>query len=517
MSDYYALYGVFASSREPKDQSRPLLMVDAEKPVEPVVFIRGNPANRGPRVPRRFLTCVSEPDCRPFQQGSGRGEMARAIASAENPLTARVWVNRVWARLFGQGLVTTPSDFGTRSDAPSHPRLLDYLASRFVREGWSTKSLIRSIVLSSVYQQASDERPACREKDPENRMLWRMNRRRLDLESLRDSILVASGQLDKTMGGPSVKLTQRPFPTRRTVYGFIERQNLPSLFPTFDFASPDTHSPARPHTIVPQQALYLMNSPFAMEQASHLAARDEIRLRDTDEAGVVAMYRLALGRSPTDDERSLALRFLAGSVDESVEMGRASPWQYGYGAFDDMAGRLVKYAALAHFTGTAWQGGAELPDAKLGWVTLNAGGGHPGNDADHAAVRRWLAPADGLLTIRGSLEHTSDKGDGVRGRIVSDRQGLWGEWKVHRGSAPTTVNRVKVERGEEIDLVTDCVTGPAYDSFRWAVTIQLDTAAGGRRSWNSATDFRGPPPSALGPWDRFAQVLLMTNEFAYVD
>jgi hypothetical protein len=268
--------------------------------------------------------------------------LARAIANAENPLTARVWVNRVWAHLFGRGLVTTPSDFGLRSDRPSHPELLDYLAVRFMREGWSTKELIRSIVLSRTYQQASDDRPSCRMEDPENGLLWRMNRRRLDLESLRDSVLVAAGQLDKTMGGPSVKLTEQPFPTRRTVYGFIERQNLPSLFRTFDFASPDTHSPARPHTTVPQQALYLMNSPFAMQQANFLAERDEVRGVPNDRAATAAMYRCALGRDPTEDELALALQFLAHANAEGEGSGADAPgpWQYGYGAYDGETARV---------------------------------------------------------------------------------------------------------------------------------------------------------------------------------
>jgi hypothetical protein len=246
-ADYYALYGVFASSHEPGSEAAPLLLVDADQPYDPVIFVRGSPGNRGDRVPRRFLSCLSEGEPQPFERGSGRWEMAQAIANGANPLTARVWVNRVWLRLFGEGLVTTPSDFGTRSDPPSHPELLDWLACRLVQQGWSTKWLIRQIVLSNVYRQASDYRADCAAVDPENRLLWRMNRRRLDLEALRDSLLVAAGRLDTAMGGPSVELTQEPFPVRRTVYGFVERQNLPAMFRTFDFAGPDTHSPKRPY------------------------------------------------------------------------------------------------------------------------------------------------------------------------------------------------------------------------------------------------------------------------------
>jgi hypothetical protein len=316
MDDYYALYGVFASSHEPGDQATPLLLADADQPVEPTIFIRGNSANRGHRVPRRFLAFLSEPEPVAFQQGSGRMEMARAIVDKENPLTARVWVNRVWRQLFGQGLVTTPSDFGTRSDPPSHPELLDYLVDRFLANGWSTKWLIRQIVLSSTYCQSSNARADCLAVDPENRLLWRMNHRRLDFEAFRDSLLVAAGRLDTTRGGPSVQLTEQPFTTRRTVYGFIERQNLPGLFRTFDFASPDTHSPARPYTTVPQQALFVMNSPFVIEQATCLAERTAGEQAPDDR--IASLFRCALGRDPSSDETAAALAYLSGSRQETM-------------------------------------------------------------------------------------------------------------------------------------------------------------------------------------------------------
>ena len=520
LADYYSLYGVFASSREPGSADAPLLLADADKPVEPVVFLRGNPANPGPQVPRQFLVALSGPDRKPFQRGSGRLELAQAVASPGNPLTARVWVNRVWGYLFGQGLVPTPSDFGTRSDPPSHPQLLDHLACRFVREGWSTKKLIRWIVTLQVYQQASDEREDGRAADPENRLLWRMNRRRLDLEAMRDSLLLAAGRLDKTLGGPSVQITDPPFATRRSVYCFVDRQNLPGLFRTFDFASPDAHTPRRPLTTVPQQALYLMNSPFAIEQATYLANRPEVQQATTDEQRIAALFRCALGRDPSDDETASALAYLHPATQpESVRpAGDDDVWRYGYGQFDASRQRLATFTPLPHFTGSAWQGGPNLPDPALGWVILNAGGGHPGNDQAHAAVRRWLAPNDGSVTVEGVLEHATDKGDGVRGRVVSSRAGVAGEWTVRNGKAATRVQSLAVQAGDTLDLVADCLAEPSFDGFRWTVTVRFDSpGSGARRQWDSAADFRGPQPEPLAPWVRLAQVLLMTNEFAYVD
>ncbi len=517
IEDYYALYGVFASSREPQEESAPLLLVDTDKPYEPVVFVRGSPGNRGDGVPRRFLSCLSDGEPEPFSQGSGRLEMAQAIASDSNPLTARVWVNRVWMHLLGEGLVTTPSDFGMRSDPPSHPELLDWLAIRFVQEGWSTKWLVRQIVSSNVYRQASDHDPYAATLDPENRLLWRANRRRLDLESLRDSLLVAAGRLDTTMGGPSVELTEEPFPVRRTVYGFIERQNLPSFFRTFDFAGPDTHSPKRPYTTVPQQALFLMNSPFVLQQAIELADRDRDHA-GTDDQRIVRLFQRVLGREPADDELQASREFLASAqlAEQAGGAEETARWQYGWGHYDESTSRVV-FHRLPHFTGDAWQGGPKLPDPQLGWVMLNAGGGHPGNP-QHAAIRRWTAPRDGTLSIRGSLEHPSDQGDGVRGTVVSDRQGMIGQWTAQHGQASTRVEPREVRAGETIDLVTDCRENPNFDGFRWAVRIRLEPSDDGQpQTWDSTAGFAGPAPEPLDRWQRLAHVLLLTNEFAFID
>jgi hypothetical protein len=275
------------------------------------VLLRGNPGRPGPEVPRQFLSIVAGEDRQPFSDGSGRLELARAIASPENPLTARVLVNRVWMHHFGQGLVRTPSDFGLRSDPPSHPELLDYLASRFVAEGWSIKKLQRWILLSSTYQQSSELRPEASAKDPENLLVWRMNRRRMDLEATRDSMLFVAGQLDESIGGPAVDIVTSPFSKRRTVYGQIERQNLPAFFRTFDFATPDSHSPQRFTTTVPQQALFLMNSPFVIELAAALVQRPEIASAGETSQRIQQLYVLLFGRGPTDEEADLGEQFVA--------------------------------------------------------------------------------------------------------------------------------------------------------------------------------------------------------------
>ena len=294
----------------PAAPARAMALLDKDTPTQPVVFLRGNPANRGPNVPRQFPAVVSGPDRKPFANGSGRLELAKAIVDPKNPLTARVYVNRVWGHLFGEGLVRTPSDFGVRSDPPTHPALLDWLATRFVADGMKTKSLIRRVVLSDAYQRRSDPPAEAATRDPANMLLANQSKKRHDFETLRDSILAAAGSLDGSTYGRSVDLFATPFTTRRTLYGSIDRQNLPGTLRAFDFASPDQHVPQRFETTVPQQALYLMNAPFVVAQAKSLAARPAVVQAIGADAKVETLFRLTLGRSPTTEEKAAAVEFL---------------------------------------------------------------------------------------------------------------------------------------------------------------------------------------------------------------
>ena len=296
-------------AKGPGAPPRAMALVDSPTPVEPRVFLRGNPNNPGPAVPRRFLAALSGPDRAPFRDGGGRLDLARAVASPDNPLTARVLVNRVWMHHFGAPLVATPGDFGLRSDPPTNPALLDHLAHTFTHaDGWSLKALHRRVMLSAAYRQASDDRPGARAVDPENALVWKMNRRRLDFESLRDALLAASGRLDRTIGGPPLDDLAAPGSTRRTIYGEVDRLNLPGLFRTFDFADPNATSPRRDATTVAPQALFLMNHPFALAASKALTARSE-GLPSVER--VVRLYALAYGRAPSEEERLRALAFAA--------------------------------------------------------------------------------------------------------------------------------------------------------------------------------------------------------------
>jgi hypothetical protein len=282
-------------------------IADKEKPEEQHVWIRGDQNNPGDLAPPHFLAILSPAEPEPFQRGKERLELAEAIASPANPLTARVIVNRVWQRHFGYGLVRTPSNFGSQGDRPSHPELLDYLAGRFVLEGWSLKKLHREIMLTAAYGLSDEASERNYAEDPGNRLLWRYNRRRLDAEALRDSLLYVSGKLDLHAGGPAVRLDKEN--NRRTVYAYISRRQLDPMLALFDFPNPNSTSEQRLQTTVPLQKLFLMNSPFVIDQSTALAARVAANA-SSDDQRITAAYRLVLQRAPTPAERRLAHDFI---------------------------------------------------------------------------------------------------------------------------------------------------------------------------------------------------------------
>jgi hypothetical protein len=330
--DYYALAGVFASTKmvnraadgtveAPAEAAKvgkdTLHVVQEDTARDLNLFIRGNVENKGPVVPRRFLQVLSEGVPPPFHEGSGREELADRIAGRDNPLTARVMVNRIWGQLFGVPLVGTPSNFGLIGERPTHPALLDDLALRFMRKGWSVKSLVRELVLSAAYRQSSaPAAPARGSKavsgeavDPSNRLLWRMNRRRLSIEQWRDSVLFVSGRLESG-GGPSRELTD-PGNFKRTVYSRISRLKLNDLLMQFDYPDANVHAERRAVTTTPIQKLFLLNSALMQEQARHLAARLAANGGKTDAERVEQAYVALYNRPPLPEEKSLALAFLS--------------------------------------------------------------------------------------------------------------------------------------------------------------------------------------------------------------
>lgn len=499
------------------------ILRDREHPTPAHVFKRGRPANKGDEVPRQFLELLSGENRTPFERGSGRLELAKAIVDPANPLTARVIVNRVWTQHFGAGLVTTPSDFGTRAESPSHPELLDWLATRFVADGWSLKKLHRRIMLSEAYCQSSvgptdsAARATAIERDPDNRLLWRANQRRLSFEEMRDALFATTGELDLTTGGKPADMFTVSF-KRRTLYGLVDRQFLPSTLRVFDFANPDLHIPQRSDTTVPQQALFFLNNELPLARAKALAERTASA--GTPAERVQAMYRLAYQRPATERQVAAALALVdaatAAQTQDNVPAATRD-WQYGIAAVDPTTRQIKNFTPLPHFAGDGWQGGPAWPDKKFGWARLSAAGGHAGNDLDHAVVRRWTAPADVTVSVDSTISHDKQEGDGVHASIVSAAGGAIASASVHKSQAAIKLSSIALKRGETLDFVVDIGGTLNSDEFTWDVTISVLGEANGGASWNSARDFRGPASAELDPWAQLAQVLFSANEFVFVD
>ncbi len=491
-----------------------LILADREPERNPRVFIRGNPARQGEEVPRQFLKVVAGPVRAPFQKGSGRLELAQAITRPDNPLTARVMVNRVWQHHFGAGLVRTPSDFGRRAEAPSHPELLDWLAIEFVRSGWSLKALHRLILSSAVYQQGD---AVILPSDPDNRLLSRFPRQRLDFEQLRDGMLAVAGELDPAIGGKPAELLAAAN-KRRTLYGLVDRQFLPGTFRVFDFANPDIHIAQRHATTVPQQALFFLNHTFVADRARALAARADVQEASSSQERVQRLVRALFQRPATDQEVASALRFTAAAETEAAIPAPPpvkTAWSYGWGEYDEATKRVKSFTALPHFTGKAWQGAETWPEATLGWAQLTAEGGHPGNDRQHACIRRWIAPQDTVISVSGELVHEPDAGDGIRAFVVSSRDGELKAVTAHHSRESMSATGIEVKRGDSLDFIVDIRDGLNSDQFLWSPAI-VSTSA----TWDAKKEFRGPLPTnvqPLRPWEQYAHALLLANEFSFVD
>jgi hypothetical protein len=360
--DYYGLYGIFESTRYPlpgsekvrtqrdlvslrspsevrpgqrqTDQGLKAYAVGEGKPHNVRVHRRGDPQTLGEEAPRRFLEVLGGQSIPP-EAGSGRLQLAGFLTDPRNPLTTRVMVNRIWQGHFGAGLVKTPNDFGTRGEPPTHPELLDYLAKRFIKSGWSLKAMHRLLMNTAAYQRASGHDPAGAQVDPDNAMLGRFNRRRLSGEEIRDAMLAVSGDLDPTPGGPhpfpdekSWGFTQHaPFAAvydhnRRSVYLMTQRIKRHPFLGLFDGADTSSSTGVRLTTTVPTQALFFMNDPFVHTRSSALAAR-LVKLPD-DTARLARASWLLYGRPPTARDTTTMTLFLADAAADAI--GAAAAW-----------------------------------------------------------------------------------------------------------------------------------------------------------------------------------------------
>ena len=563
----------------PGSPPRAMVLQDKGSPRDEAIMVKGNRRQRGKVAPRQFLEILSGPDRKPFKIGSGRLELAQAIASKDNPLTARVMVNRIWMHHFGKGIVSSVNEFGLRAAEPSHPELIDYLAWYFTEHGWSMKKLHKHILLSNTYQQTSDDNPRYGVKDPDNIYYYKMDRRRLDLESFRDGLLRVSGQLDFAMGGRPVRLTGGETNYRRTVYALIDRRNLDEMFKTFDFANPNSTAGRRFNSTVSQQALFMMNSPILADLAHKIVSRKEFYTLKDDRSRITTLYNMIYQRDPEPLELKLGQRFLqdqTGGV-ETGAVGNQPTWFNGYGQWNvtdqDKKFYSIAFYQFPYTDGKVWKGNS--PD--FGPLKLTGNGGHPGTQPNVAVIRRWVAPTDTTVTISGTLEHKlDDEADAIyKERIAKDQQKWYDEnawdgvtgiivwsrdvnragqrlgkelWRsdVRRGRKGASYGDVNVKRGDTIDFIVTSrkfmkpqvrqsianlfkLKNPQQDQFTWnpKVSIKKEIAEAMEKkagsllvtSWTAAEEFQGATykPKPLNPWEKYVQVLLLSNELAYVD
>jgi len=508
---------------------RAMTVMDRKKARDANIHIRGDVARKGRKVSRRFLNVLSHVDGgQPFSDGSGRLELARAIVNPKNPLTPRVIVNRVWGWHFGRGLVATPSDFGARGEEPTHPDLLDHLARRFMDEGWSFKRLHRAIVTSATYRQSSVDRPECRVVDDRNTLLWKMNRHRRNYEEMRDALLAASGELDTNLGGAPFDDLEN---SRRTLYQFIDRKQIPRLRLTFDFSVPDATLPKRFNSTVPQQALFLLNDAFITRRARRVLRELDRELGSAaPEQRIDWVYRRLYGRQPSSAELALSAQFVTEAEADPItppEPGYLSrQWEYGTGRYDREQQKLTDFQPISHFDGRYLSSGPEAVDNGDAFASVD--GGRPGPNDKQMLVRRWTAPVDGLFMFKATLElrRGSSGSDGITAFVVTDRQGEIERFNVKTKPAKVRIERVILEKGEQLDFIIYCGRHNRDDHFRWPVEVwkvrNADEGGGliGIQEWPSVAAFEQASPSwmpPMGPWEQLVQAMMISNEFMFVD
>jgi cytochrome c553 len=384
-----------------------MVVQDSEAPKDSYVFKRGDKNLKGEIVPRQFVEILSKGERRPYVDGSGRYEFAQSIANKENPMTARVAVNRTWMKHFVEGFVATVDDLGNMSEKPSHPELLDYLAADFMENGWTMKRLHRMIVLSNTYRQDSDPNanPLVAKKgavdplklDAGNRLLWRGNLRRLDFESIRDSMILLTGKMNTTIGGQPANITDEPFSYRRSLYGYVDRRRLSDTLSQFDYGDPDAANSRRNSTIVPQQALFFMNNPLSVEVARAVAARKDVVNAMSEDQRIVAMFRCMFQRRPSTNEIRVAQEFLT-KAQMTVATSKLRPSAKSVVAGTKPGAKTV--APVARTAAPATKGmTVKAPDGEESMMAAVTGGGAEGvmQNVGEAIPRTPMTPTELLV------------------------------------------------------------------------------------------------------------------------
>jgi hypothetical protein len=505
-------------AEHPGSPPRAMNLQDKKQWGQAVIFERGNPANRGEKFDRQWLSFLGGGA---YAEGkSPRLSLAEKITDPANPLTSRVIVNRVWAWHFGAPLAE-PGDFGPQTPRPELLELLDTLAVSFQENGQSMKELHRLLLTSQAFRRSAEGARANDSIDQANMKFWRWNRRRLDFETMRDRVLATSGALDTSRtGGRSVNLDNASSDARRSLYAFVDRYALPGTFVSFDLPHPDHHSPKRVETTVPQQALYFLNGTLVIRQAEKLAGDAVFKALPDDQAKIRWIYQKLFRRMPTPEEASAVTEWLASldTADYAPKLG--GYWEVRH-APDTGApsGDLIPFPMFAD---DVWKTAADVSQAPIRWLNVGAGGGHA--SARHTMVLRWRATGAGQVKMTGHLKRTQQGGDILAWRIDGKGKPLAEAKLSPEASMDIAGTWTDVNPGDTMDFVLRAPDGDSCGNVNW--TLRIEGREGESRPVTEVGNFtrqfpksNDPVPGAqpATPWADLVQMLWASNEFHFVD
>ena len=512
------------------------------KPYTPLL-LRGDAQTPGqivsPGVPQMLQTSTSfkwSKESSTEHTSGRRAQFAKWLTQPRHPLTSRVIANRLWFHHFGEGIVSTMEDFGWAGENPIHKPLLDWLAVELEDSAWSLKALHRLILTSAAYRQTSSRdseyAKQAEQSDPQNRLLWRQNFKRLEAEALRDSLLFIAGALDSNMFGYPVGIKSLTsgevvvgsgdLPQRRSIYVRNKRSAPVSILQLFDQPDIETNCVRRSQSTVPLQALSLMNSDVVNSSAESFAEQILNKgLQAPIQRAVLATY----GRNPHPEELEILQDFLEGQVTSySAKLGAATAWSYGTGNVHESDPINTEFKPFAHFEKNQWQLGPGYPYMGGMWEGLNATSGHPGGEM--GVILRWTANNKQKIRVEGMVNHGSPAGDGVRVTIISNRRGQLAQWVIAHERQNLEIDPIDVEQGEQILFVNDLNETLTSDNFDWQWQIhQLGHDNSVMKTWDSVIGFHGPLEDGI-PVNHTAltqaltdlcHVLLSSNEFSYID
>ena len=507
-------------AEHPGSPPRAMSVKDARDWKQARIFLRGDPGAPGEEIQRQWLGMLGG--------GSFQADKSPRLALAEkigdfsnNPLTARAWINRVWAWNFGAPLAD-PGDFGIQQPEPKLLRLMDWLALEFARSGGSTKQLQRTLLTSRAFRVSVSGAAGNAGVDEGNTTFWKWNRRRADFESMRDRMLMTSGSLEVGMrGGRSVKLDEPAADARRSVYAFVDRFELPGTFVSFDLPHPDHHSAGRIETTVPQQALFFLNSPLLLRQAAKLAESPELAAIK-DEAGRIGwIYERLLQRAPASGESEMVKRWLAAADPADYQPRLGGYWEILHG--QDLDGVPSGLRPLPMFDAGQWKTGKDLATAPIPYLHAGANGAHPA--PGYALVARWLATGAGEVRLVGDLDRRAKQGDTLAWEIRGPNNAVGASGRL---AAPQKTSLesswVAVKAGEHVDFVLRAPEGANSGSTAWDLRVvgretpeaeEMDLGSL-RRDFPTPGSVR-PSMAAGDPWADLIQMLWASNDFNFIE